>query len=112
MSSANQGSTPLRSSALRTSSGATRRCRMGVPVCSERMLGHLVEAQRLRPGQRVGRAVTAAAGQRGDRDGGDVACVDHRHPAVSGGGADRAVADHAEQVLHEEHGPHERVGES
>jgi hypothetical protein len=54
----------------------------------------------------------AAAGERGDGDRGDVARVDHRHPAVSGGDADRAVVHHAEQVLHEEHRPHVRVRES
>src|SRR5215218_3769501 len=97
MSSANQASTPLRSSALRTSSGDPH-----VPNALARLpredLGHLVEAHHLRPGQCVRLAVTprqvsastvTAAASR--------ASTIATRP-ISGGRVDRALAQHADQV--------------
>ena len=75
-------------------------------------LGHLVERHRLGSGERVDPAAGRHGGQRGHGGSGDVPGIDHRHPPVAGGGGDRAVTHHREQVLHEEHRPQHGVLES
>jgi len=88
----------------------------GFPIAAEIFAAMSAWEKRLGPGDDIGLPLVSGAGERGNRNGRDVASVDHAGPAVAGRCVELALGGdpgrELEEILHEEIGLENGPGEA